>query len=315
MFSEKYRPQKLNEVINQRHVIERMKAFVKKRDIPNLLFAGPAGTGKTSTALCMAKELYGGAWRQNVLELNASDERGIDVVRGKVKDFARAVAIAEVPFKTVILDESDALTTEAQHALRRTMEDYSRVTRFILIANYSSRIIEPIQSRCAAFRFKMLSEDDIKKFIEKIIDGEKLKITDDGINAMIYISEGDLRKVSNLLQTVVSTDEKITEDVVYDVASKARPTDVREMMELALKGKFQEARKILHDLILKQGLSGSDIVAELHRQMYSLDGLTEEKKVQLIEKCGECDFRLSQGGGDLIQLESLLAHFMLLSKK
>ncbi len=315
MFSEKYRPRKLSDVINQTHAIDRIKAFVKEKNIPNLLFTGPSGTGKTSTTLCIAKELYGNAWRQNVLELNASDERGIDVVRGKVKDFARTVSLGAIPFKIIILDESDALTTEAQHALRRTMEDYSRVTRFILIANYSSRIIEPIQSRCATFKFKMLSEADIKKFIGKIVDGENLKITDDAINSIIYIGEGDLRKVSNLLQAVAVMGEKITEEVVYDVASKARPTDVKEMMELALKGKFQDAREVLHDLILRQGLSGSDIIAEIHRQMYSLDGMPEEKKVQLIEKCGEYEFRLSQGSNELIQIEALLSQFTLLSRK
>lgn len=315
MLSEKYRPQKLNDVINQKHVIERVKAFVKEKNIPNLLFAGPAGTGKTSTALSIAKELYGDSWRQNILELNSSDERGIDVVRGKVKDFARTIPLSDVPFKTIILDESDALTAEAQHALRRTMEDYSNVTRFILLCNYSSKIIEPIQSRCAVFRFKMLSDADIKKFIERIVDGEKLKITEDAIKAVIYIAEGDLRKVTNLLQTSASLGEKITEDAVYDIASKAKPTDVREMMELTLKGKFMDARKVLQDLILVQGLSGSDIIAEMHRQIYSLDGMPEEKKVQLIEKCGEIEFRLSEGANELIQIEALLSQFLLISKK
>jgi len=314
MFSEKYRPQKLNDVINQKHVIERVKAFAKGKNIPNLLFAGPAGTGKTSTSLALAKELYGDTWRQNVLELNASDERGIDVIRGKVKDFARTIPLVGA-FKTIILDESDALTVEAQQALRRTMEDYASVTRFILIANYSSKIIEPIQSRCAVFRFKMLPETDIKKFVERIVDGEKLKITEDGINAVIYLGEGDLRKVSNLLHAVASIDERITGDSVYDVASRAKPTDVKEMMGLALDGKFQDARKVLHDLILIQGLSGSDVIAEMHRQIYSLDGMSEEKKVQLIENCGECEFRLSQGTNELIQLETLLSKFLLLSKK
>ena len=315
MLSEKYRPQKLSEVINQSHVAERIKAFVKEKNIPNLLFAGPAGTGKTSTALALAKELYGGSWRQNVMEMNSSDERGIDVIRGKVKDFARTIALGDIPAKIIILDESDALTVEAQHALRRTMEDYTRTTRFILIANYSSKIIEPIQSRCAVFRFRMLTDADIKKFVERIVDGEKLKITEDAMNAIIHISEGDLRKVSNLLQAVASTNEKITEDVVYDVVSKAKPTDVRDMMELALKGNFQDARKVLHELILKQGLSGSDIIAEMHRQIYSLDGMPEEKKAHLLERCGEYEFRLSMGGNDIIQIEAFLSQVLLLSKK
>lgn len=314
MFSEKYRPQKLDDVINQKHVVERVKAFVKERNIPHLLFTGPAGTGKTTTALAIARELYGDSWKQNVMELNASDERGIDVIRGKVKDFARMKPLGEIPWKIIILDEADALTQEAQHALRRTMENYTSVTRFIMLCNYSSKIIEPIQSRCAVFRFKTLAEADIKKYIEKIVDGEELKIESNAISALIYISDGDMRKVANLLQSVAAMKEKISEDVIFDVASKAKPTDVKEMLELALKGKFQDARKVLHDLILRQGLSGSDIIAEIHRQLYTLDDLSEDKKINLIEKCGEYEFRLSEGSNELIQLEALLAN-MLVSNK
>jgi replication factor C small subunit len=314
VWAEKYRPQKLSEVINQKHVVERIKAFVKEKNIPNMLFAGPAGTGKTSLSLAIAHELYGKDWRQNILNLNASDERGIDVIRGQVKDFARTKAIGEVPYKLVILDEADALTPEAQQALRRTMETFTNVSRFILIANFSSRIIEPIQSRCAVFRFKALTEADVRKYIQRIVEGEKLKITEDGIKAIIEISEGDLRKVANLLQASSALGEKITEDVVYEVASQAKPTDVREMLELTLKGKFEEARKKLQDMLLKQGLSGRDIIREIHKQIYSLP-LTEEAKVQLVEKCGEYEFRISEGGDDLIQLEAFLAQFLLFSKK
>jgi len=314
IWSEKYRPTKLTEVINQKHVVERLKAFVKESNIPHMLFAGSAGTGKTTCALAIAHELYGKEWRSNTLELNASDERGIDIVRGKVKDFARTKSLSDVGYRMIILDESDALTPEAQQALRRTMENFTNVSRFCLICNYSSKIIEPIQSRCAVFRFKALAEADIKKFIERIVEGEKIKIADDAVSAIIYLSEGDLRKVANLLQSSAALKEKITEDVVYDVASKAKPEDVKEMIELALKGKFMDARKKLQELILRQGLAGTDVIAEIHRQIYSLD-VPEETKVQLVEKCGECEFRLSEGGSDLIQLESLLANFLLFSKK
>lgn len=314
VWAEKYRPQKLSEVINQKHVVERLKAFVKDNNIPHMLFAGQAGTGKTTSALAIAHELYGKEWRSNVLEKNASDERGIDVIRGAVKDFARTKSLSDVGYRMIILDECDALTPEAQQALRRTMENFTNVSRFCLVCNYSSKIIEPIQSRCAVFRFKALNEADIKKYIERIVEGEKLKITDDAINTIIYLSEGDLRKVANLLQSSAVLKEKITEDIVYDVASRAKPTDVKEMIELALKGKFMDARKKLQDLLLRQGLGGTDIIAEIHRQIYSLD-IAEETKVQLIEKCGEYEFRLSEGGSDLIQLESLLAQFLLFSKK
>jgi replication factor C small subunit len=278
-----------------------------------MLFAGPAGTGKTTVALAIAHELYGKDWKQNILNLNASDERGIDVIRGQVKDFARTRAIGDVPYKIIILDEADALTSEAQQALRRTMETFTNVSRFILIANFSSRIIEPIQSRCAVFRFKALTEADVRKYIQRIVEGEKLKITEDGIKAIVEISEGDLRKVANLLQASAALGEKITEDVVYEVASQAKPTDVKEMLDLVLKGKFEDARKKLQDMLLRQGLSGRDVIREIHKQIYSLP-LTEEAKVQLVEKCGEYEFRISEGGDDLIQLEAFLAQFLLFSK-
>ncbi|MEK6909634.1 MAG: hypothetical protein AABW61_00995, partial [Candidatus Aenigmatarchaeota archaeon] len=150
---------------------------------------------------------------------------------------------------------------------------------------------------------------------DRISDGEKLKIDEKAVNAIVFLSEGDLRKVSNLLQASAAMKEKITEDVVYDIASKAKPTDVKEMLELTLEGKFIDARKKLQELLLRQGLSGSDIISEIHRQIYSLDGMPEDKKVQLIEKCGEFEFRLSEGGNELIQLEALLASFLTYSKK
>ena len=314
LWAEKYRPKKLAEIINQKHIVERVKAFVSNRNVPHMLFAGPAGCGKTTLSLCVARELYGKEWRANVLEKNSSDERGIDVIRGDIKNFARTRPMGDVPYKIIILDEADALTQEAQQALRRTMETYTNVSRFILIANYSSKIIEPIQSRTAVFRFKPLTAEDMKKFANRIVEGEKLKMTNDAVDALIYLSEGDLRRVANLLQSSAALGGKITEDIVYDVASQAKPDDVKRMLEAALKGKFEDARQMLQEMLLKQGLSGGDVIREIHKQIYSLDGLSEEMKVRLVEKCGEYEFRISEGGNDLIQIESLLAQFLLFKK-
>jgi len=314
VWAEKYRPKKFDEIINQENTVERVKAFAEAQNIPHMLFAGPPGTGKTTLALVLARELYGENWKQNVLSLNASDERGIDVIRGQVKEFARSVAIGNVPFKLIILDEADAMTSDAQQALRRMMEMYASITRFILICNYSSKIIEPIQSRCAVFRFKALEDKHVKEFVERIAKGEKLKISEDGINAVVRIAEGDLRRAANILQAASILKEKITEDVVYEAASLAKPQEVKQMLELALQGKFLDARKILEEMILKKGLAGQDIISEIHRQIIGLN-IGDVEKVQLIEKCGEIDFRISEGANELIQIESLLAHLTLIGKK
>jgi replication factor C small subunit len=307
VWTEKYRPKRLDDVINQKHVVERLKVWAKQGNVPNMLFAGPAGVGKTTIALCLARELYGENWRQNFQETNASDERGINVVRGRIKDFAKMKPLG-ADFKIIFLDESDSLTPEAQQALRRTIESFSGVCRFILSANYSSRIIEPIQSRCAVFRLKGLNEDDVMEYMKRIIAGEKLKADNDALRAIYEISGGDLRKATNLLQASAALG-KITPRSVYDVAAQAEPKDIEEMIRLAMSGKFTEARKKLQDLLINQGLSGEDIIREIHRQVFSLK-VPEEEKLRLVEKVGEFEFRLNQGGSEDIQLEALLTHFL-----
>ncbi len=311
---EKYRPKKLDEIVGQDEIVSRLKGFVEKKSLPHLLFAGPAGTGKTTAALCIARELFGDAWRQNFLELNASDERGIDTIRTKVKDYARTRPIGDVPYKLILLDESDALTPDAQHALRRTMEMYTHTCRFILDCNYSSRIIEPIQSRCAIFRFRKLGEKHIAQMLKRIARAEKLVLTDEAIKAIAYISEGDMRRAINLLQAAAAIKKKVDEKSVYEVAAMARPEDVREMLRLSLAGKFEEARGKLNDLLINQGLSGEDILEQIHREILNLD-LPEQVKVKLIDKVGEFDFRLTEGASERIQLEAVLAHFCLIGDR
>jgi len=249
--------------------------------------------------------------------LHNSDERGIDVIRGKVKEFARTKAIGEVPFKLIIMDEADALTQEAQQALRRMMEDFAGVTRFILCCNYSSKIIEPIQSRCAVFRFKALPENAQREFIQRIVKGEKLQIDEEAIQAVLSIAEGDLRKVANLLQAAAAISKKITAEIVYDVASRAKPKEVEEMLNLALKGdaqSFQKARELLHKKLIVEGLAGEDLIKEIYRQALKLN-IPDDKKIELIEKIGEYEFRISEGGDALIQLTALLAQIALIGKK
>ena len=309
MWTEKYRPRSLEDIVNQEEIVNRLKSFVKARNIPHCIFAGPPGTGKTTAALCLAHDLYGPGYHEYIMELNASDERGINVVRETVKTFARTKSIGEVPFKILILDEADNMTSDAQQALRRTMERYTETARFILIANYSGRIIEPIQSRCAPFRFTYLPEEKIIERIKYIAEQEGLTITEDGIKAVIEIGGGDLRRTINVLQTAASTGKPIDEETVYSVVGRANPADVREMMITALNGDFIKARNKLRELLLKYGLAGSDILGQIHNEVFRLN-IPDKWKVKIMEIIGETDYRLLQGSNEEIQLSALLARFV-----
>ncbi|MFH1258167.1 MAG: replication factor C small subunit [Candidatus Micrarchaeota archaeon] len=307
---EKYRPKMLSDVVGNEMIVRQLSAFVKNKNPPHLLFAGPAGSGKTSCALAMAHELFGEEFSQCFLELNASDERGIDVVRTKIKDFARTLSLTSVPFKIIFLDEADALTGDAQQALRRTMERYSSTTRFVLSCNYSSRILEPIQSRCAVFRFSRLKEEDLRKMSELIAAGEGLKIDKAAEEALIYISEGDARKLINSLQGASSISEKITSEEIYKIASRARPEEVEKMVKAALKGSFNEARKLLDEIMLRYGMSGEEVILQIFREVTSMD-IGDKEKVLLVDKVGEYDFRIVEGANERIQLDALLAQILL----
>ncbi len=312
---EKYRPEKLSDVVGQKNITTRLESYVKNNTMPNLMFSGPAGVGKTSCAVALAKGLFKESFSQNFLELNASDERGIDVVRETIKDFARTLAF-DSGFKIIFLDESDALTNDAQQALRRTMEKYSRTCRFILSCNYSSKILEPIQSRCVVYRFNHLSAKDVEGKIKSVAEKEKVEIDSKAIEAIVYVSEGDLRKAVNVLQAASSLGEKVTEKIIYDVSSRARPEEVKQMIQLALAGKFLEARAALDKLMYEHGMSGEDVIVQLHRELVGMDEkeVSGNQKIELLDKVGEYNFRLVEGANERIQLEALLAQFMKFKK-
>lgn len=308
-WTEKYRPARLKDMVGQDAVVDRLEAYVKTHSMPHLLFAGPAGSGKTTATLCLAREFFHGDLSHDFLELNASDERGIDVVRTKIRDFARTRPIAG-EFKIIFLDEADALTPDAQNALRRTMENYTATCRFILSCNYSSKIIEPIQSRCAIFRFKKISREAIKKRLKQILEAEKVGFDEEGLDAVAYIAEGDIRRAVNILQSAAALG-RVDEKNVYATVASARPEDIRNLVALSLEGKFLDARNLVDRLMTSYGMSGEDILLQINREVMNIP-ISDELKVKVIDLVGEANFTLVEGANERIQLEALLARILLL---
>lgn len=310
IWTEKYRPSKFEEVVGQDEILKRVKNLTNSLNLPHMLFAGPAGTGKSTLAIIVAKELFKEYWKENYLELNASDARGIEVIRQEVKNFARTKSLGSVPFKIIFLDEADALTKEAQQALRRTMENYTSTCRFILSCNYSSKIIDPIQSRCVVFRFRLLEKKEIEKVVKKIAEKENLTVDDKAIEVLYEGSEGDCRRAINLLQASNSISPIITQEIINILLSNAKPKDIKVVLDYALTGDFPKSREKLLDIMLKESISGTDIIKAIQKEIWNLD-IDPELKVKLTEKTGEIEFRLVEGSDEFIQLEALLASFVL----
>ena len=311
MWVEKYRPTKLSEVVNQTEIIGSLEALIKDpTDMPHLLFSGSAGVGKTTTALCITRQILGDYSKDYTLELNASDERGIGMVREKVKKFSRFAGMADVPFKIIILDEADEMTADAQTALRRIIEDTARICRFILIANNVSKIIEPIQSRCATFKFTTVPEAEVIARLEEIAKKEKVKMDKKGLKAIYDYSEGDLRHAINLMQATASLGG-ITEENVKSSAGLTKTSDVDEVLKIALSGKVTEAREKMIELIKVYGMSESDFLKYLNSAVFKAK---HTKLSEILKVIAKYDYRILVGANSEIQLSAMLAELSNLEK-
>jgi len=307
-WAEKYRPKTLDDIADQEEVVISLKNILATRQVPHMLFTGPPGTGKTASAHAFARELFGDGYLRDGLfvEINASDERGIQTIREKVKSYARSVSFGDVGFRILLLDESDQLTDDAQHAFRRTMEQYSGTCRFILAANYSNRIIEPIQSRCAVFRFRPLPREQAISYLEKIAASENLSPTKSALEAIFEFAEGDMRRCINVLQASSTLGPNIDERIVYKVIGHVSRGEVRRLLELGLAGSLLQARDAIREMLHLQGISPSDLVTAIYREIPQL-GLSEADKVELLDALGETDFRVAEGGTPEVQLMAFIS--------
>ena len=315
MWSEKYRPKKLKEVVDQKEIIKGISNLIKSPDIPHMLFAGPAGVGKTTTALCIAMELLGEEWRKNTLELNASDERGIKMVRERVKEFAASIKLADDKEfgkpKIIILDEADEMTSEAQTALRRIIEDSARTTRFIIICNYLSQIIEPIQSRCVVFRFRRLPKEDVIDHLKMICEQQKVKHEEKALAQIYETTGGDLRHSINIMQAAAGMGLVSVASVTAAIGISGRAR-VGEVLRLAMSGKFNDSRAKLLELTQVYGMSEGDFMKYANEEAYDM---RIEKPEEFAALMAEYDYRLTAGAHPEIQLSALLAQLGKLARK
>ena len=305
MWVEKYRPRKISELVNQKEILGSINHMLKNQsELPHLLFSGSAGVGKTSAALCLSREILGEHWRDYTLELNASDERGINMVRERVKKFSRFAGLdTEIPFKIIILDEADEMTADAQTALRRIIEDTAKICRFILIANNLSKIIEPIQSRCVVFKFTKIADKEILSQLKSIGKKEKIGVDEKGLNAICDYTDGDLRHAINILQAAASSGN-VTESAVKSIVGLTKTKDVQDVLKLSLDGKISDARDKMIELIKVYGMSESDFLKYINQAAFNSKSSNLEGMLETIAKY---DYRVLVGANPEIQLSALLA--------
>lgn len=299
---EEYRPNKVSQMIGQDHIKPKLEEYVEKEELPHLMFAGGPGVGKTTAAIAMAKEIYGDGWTDHFLELNASDERGIDVVRERIKEFA--MSGYDTRQRIIFLDEADNLTDDAQNALRRTIERFSADCRFILSCNYSAQVIEPIQSRCAVFNFQPVPDDDLEGHLGRVVDAEDMEVTDGAVEAVVRYANGDVRKAVNTLDALY-VDEQLTEEDVVSALPIADREDVLEMLRLCTDGEFDKALAVADELMKEKGVMARHIIQEIHDIVWDLDA-DDDIKVEILNEAGNREFYINEGSTERVQIGALL---------
>ena len=307
LWVERHRPRSVSEMKGQKAVVDRLKAYSESRTFPHLMFAGPPGTGKTTAALALTRDVFGEGFRSNLLEMNASDERKLESIRTKVKQFARTAPMPGTTFKVIFLDEADALTPDAQGALRRIMEQFSETCRFILSCNYSSKIVEAIQSRCAVFRFRPLDAEKVLEKVVEVANSEGVELEQEAAQAIANVSLGDLRKAITSLQVAASLDSHVTRELIYETTATAPPEELHGFFLACKEDGFQPARRRMKGILDRFGLAGTDLVNQLHRELGGVTFLDEVQKLAVTEAMAECDFRMVEGGGEALQLDAMAA--------
>ncbi|EIM23986.1 P-loop containing nucleoside triphosphate hydrolase protein [Wallemia mellicola CBS 633.66] len=309
---EKYRPNELDDVVSHTEIIQTINQFIQKQRLPHLLFYGPPGTGKTSTILAIAKKIYGGNWKRNVLELNASDDRGIDVVRDQIKSFAQTRTLFSDGFKLIILDEADLMTQQAQGALRRIIEHYTPTTRFCIICNYVNKITPAIMSRCTRFRFSPLPYAHLDKRLVEVIENEAVQIDDDAKKALLNLTKGDMRRALNILQAchTACMPERISIKDVYNVTAAPQPEAIEYIVNTLLKDEISTCYSKIHQVKRQNGLALQDILTGVYDYIQTIEFPTATK-VAILELLAEVEHRLSKGSSETIQLSALIASFKL----
>uniref|UniRef100_A0A6B2L8P7 AAA+ ATPase domain-containing protein n=1 Tax=Arcella intermedia TaxID=1963864 RepID=A0A6B2L8P7_9EUKA len=312
---EKYRPTQCTDIVGNEEAVTRLRIIAKEGNLPNIIITGPPGIGKTTSVLCLAHELLGDAAKDGVLELNASDERGINVVREQIKLFARKkLTLPPGRHKLIILDEADSMTTPAQQALRRIMEEYSRTTRFALACNYSNKVIEPIQSRCAILRFTKLSDAEILFRLKQIVELEKVKYSDEGLEAILFTANGDMRQAINNLQSTHSGFEFVSPDNVFKVCDQPHPEKLQTIVDHCSKGEMRDAMRVMKDFLWDKGYSSLDIISTMFKVVKNSQ-LPEYLKLEYMKEIGFVHKNALSGCGSLIQISGLLAKLCRVAKQ